>query len=496
MKIKAVISIILTLVLCFTVLPVSAFAGTLGDVDGSGKIESADARLALRASVGLETLTGDAFTAADADLDGEITSADARLILRASVGLEDLHKHSYTEKITVPATCEKKGSKTLTCTCGDTYTEEIPASGHKSVTDKGIAATCTKAGKTEGAHCSVCKTVIKAQTVIPAKGHTEVSDKNGYAATCTKSGKTESYHCSVCKALTKAQTVIPAGHKFSTTNPAAQSKCTVNGCNAVLPAFNDIVNVLKTTGNGVNYFTGIFKDETHYEKPEIGGLMGSMDGVETDIPETEFMYQPLVVNRLITKNNFHTKGEDFISALSSGNVKSIKAETVSGIEFLNEIDTKFSDGRTQYDVSAIKSAEFPGLYKITVVLPSEKIDITKKVSGTSVYNKIYTKDYNVMLESVRNEMSREFTNLEKELASLKDMISMKTAGSITSSLVVEYYVTVDGFTPVAAKYGLDMNVVLDIKVTDLVGISKLITMIQKMTMTSNSYYFFNNSFGM
>ena len=64
----------------------------IGDVDGDGKITSADARLALRASVGLEKLSYEdySFDAADADYDGEVTSADARLILRASVNLEEL----------------------------------------------------------------------------------------------------------------------------------------------------------------------------------------------------------------------------------------------------------------------------------------------------------------------------------------------------------------------------------------------------------------------
>ena len=61
-----------------------------GDTNGDGQITSADARLALRASVGLENLTGEQILAADVDKDGKVTSADARLILRASVGLENL----------------------------------------------------------------------------------------------------------------------------------------------------------------------------------------------------------------------------------------------------------------------------------------------------------------------------------------------------------------------------------------------------------------------
>ena len=68
-----------------------------GDADGDGKLTSADARLALRASVGLKE-AGDvekdsaAYLACDVDGDGKVTSADARLILRASVGLEDAGK--------------------------------------------------------------------------------------------------------------------------------------------------------------------------------------------------------------------------------------------------------------------------------------------------------------------------------------------------------------------------------------------------------------------
>ncbi len=59
-----------------------------GDVDGNGKIESADARLALRAAVGLDTLTEEQTLAADVDGTPGLSSSDARLILRVSVGLE------------------------------------------------------------------------------------------------------------------------------------------------------------------------------------------------------------------------------------------------------------------------------------------------------------------------------------------------------------------------------------------------------------------------
>ena len=62
-----------------------------GDVDFDGEITAADARLALRRAVELETYApgSDEFIACNVDKDAEVTAADARLILRAAVELED-----------------------------------------------------------------------------------------------------------------------------------------------------------------------------------------------------------------------------------------------------------------------------------------------------------------------------------------------------------------------------------------------------------------------
>lgn len=64
-----------------------------GDLDSNGEVTASDARLTLRASVGLETNSNDWFSdAGDIEADGgeqKLTAADARLILRGSVGLEN-----------------------------------------------------------------------------------------------------------------------------------------------------------------------------------------------------------------------------------------------------------------------------------------------------------------------------------------------------------------------------------------------------------------------
>lgn len=65
-------------------------APVLGDVDESGTVTAGDARIVLRASVGLEQITPVLKSRGDINKDGNINADDARMILRASVGLEKL----------------------------------------------------------------------------------------------------------------------------------------------------------------------------------------------------------------------------------------------------------------------------------------------------------------------------------------------------------------------------------------------------------------------
>ena len=75
---------------------------------------------------------------------------------------------------TTAATCKAEGKTVYTAAYDghtDTKTETIAKTAHKPVTVSGRAATCTDAGLTDGEVCSVCNTVLKEQTTIPALGH-------------------------------------------------------------------------------------------------------------------------------------------------------------------------------------------------------------------------------------------------------------------------------------------------------------------------------------
>ncbi|MCD7848243.1 MAG: hypothetical protein LUG49_09505, partial [Oscillospiraceae bacterium] len=65
------------------------------------------------------------------------------------------HTHTYTSEVTTAATCTDNGVKTYTCTvCGETYTEEIQATGHSYQTVV-TAPTCTEKGYTTYT-CTTC----------------------------------------------------------------------------------------------------------------------------------------------------------------------------------------------------------------------------------------------------------------------------------------------------------------------------------------------------
>ena len=139
--------------------------------------------------------------------------------------------HDWDEgKITKAATCEEKGVKTYTCrTCKKTRTEDIPALGHKAVTDVAVAATCETDGKTEGSHCSVCGKVLVKQETVKATGHKPVTDA-AVAATCETDGKTEGSHCSVCgKVLTEQKTIPAFGHTWDAGKITKEAACETKG---------------------------------------------------------------------------------------------------------------------------------------------------------------------------------------------------------------------------------------------------------------------------
>lgn len=108
------------------------------------------------------------------------------------------HEHNYVEEVTKEVTCTEAGEKTFTCECGDSYIEEIEATGHNyvEVADSAKNATCTDNGKEVDTKCSLCGDVVNG-AIITATGHSYGDYVYNNDATYEKDG-TETATCSIC----------------------------------------------------------------------------------------------------------------------------------------------------------------------------------------------------------------------------------------------------------------------------------------------------------
>ncbi len=177
------------------------------------------------------------------------------------------HTHSYGGwKTVTAATCTTSGVKQRSCSCGDIQKETIPATGHKEVVDKAVAATCTKTGLTEGKHCSTCNAVLVKQETVAALDH--VYD-NGFCTRCgarkaseglkyAKNNEGGCYSVAGIGSCTDTDVVIPdtyLGWPVTEINGQAFSNCTgltsitipnsVTGIN--YRAFSDCTNLTSIT---------------------------------------------------------------------------------------------------------------------------------------------------------------------------------------------------------------------------------------------------------
>ena len=207
--------------------------------------------------------------------------------------------HSYGNSVvTKQPTCTSEGTKTKTCTkCNATVTEKLPAKGHTAVTDKGYPATCTTAGKTDGSHCSVCNTVIKAQTTITATGHKSSGWIVDKAASIGVKGSKHK-ECTVCKKVLETAE-IPALSRISISKASVtlststyaydgkakkpgvtvklNGKTLKNGTDYTVSYSNNIkVGTAKVTITGKGNYTGsvskTFKIKNNFKKATVSGI--------------------------------------------------------------------------------------------------------------------------------------------------------------------------------------------------------------------------------
>jgi hypothetical protein len=186
-----------------------------------------------------------------------VTNNSAPTLYKLSpFALDDYHEHSYTKTVLSNATCTTAGTVKYTCSCGDSYTETIPATGHKSsgwIVDK-TASIGVKGSKHK--ECTVCKKVLETAE-IPALSRISISK-----ASVTLSTSTYAYDG---KAKTPYVTVKVGGKTLK-----KDTDYTVSYSN------NTKVGTAKVTITGKGNYTGsvskTYSIKNNFKKATVSGI--------------------------------------------------------------------------------------------------------------------------------------------------------------------------------------------------------------------------------
>ena len=188
--------------------------------------------------IGDMTWTSSNKQVATVDKDGKITGIDygtATITAKSGTLSQTITVNVTTHawdagQVTTPATCEKKGVKTYTCTkCGATQTEEIAATGHQHTEIRNAKeAECETAGYTGDTYCTDCNKKLKDGKEIEATGHQNTEVRDAKEATCEKAGYTGDTYCLKCKKKISTGTEIAkkphAWNAGKVTTPATYTK--------------------------------------------------------------------------------------------------------------------------------------------------------------------------------------------------------------------------------------------------------------------------------
>ena len=227
---KRLLSMILVMTMVVSMFPVSAFASDLEDDPVAPEVEAVNAPTD-------ETQPGSE---------------------------EVIHEHSYGLSGEVAATCTADGSKSYTCSCGDSYTETVVAA-HSYAASESLAATCLENGYTVWV-CASCGDTYTEPHFAP--GH-DWALVEAVEATCTEAGLNHAT-CYACGAVSK-ETLAATGHVWT------KGEC--DNCEAV---YYDLMMAAETAvGMLAVYKTGAELDYMSLALVQLDELNAKTEAFET-----------------------------------------------------------------------------------------------------------------------------------------------------------------------------------------------------------------------
>lgn len=235
-----------------------------------------------------KTDSSSSITDSSSKTDSSSSTTDSSSKTDSSSSTTDSHKHNYVVTVTEP-TCRKVGTKEYKCSCGSSYTEEIPMLEHDfDQWEVSIKATCTQEGL-KLHRCKLCKELFSA--AIPKIDHSYTDWKVTVNPTCTENGE-QIKTCTVGNEIIRS--AIPAkGHTFDKWSVTKESTCGDTGLETRLCKECGMVEtkvIPKKTSHNFGAFTKI-KDPTCSSKGERSRVCLDCGLVQTeDIPTVEHEY--------------------------------------------------------------------------------------------------------------------------------------------------------------------------------------------------------------
>ena len=497
---KSVISVLLSVL--FAVLPYTmAHAYMLGDWNRDGFVTSADARMALRTAVGLETFAPDSetFLALDVNSDGDITSADARMILRVAVGLDQFaindHEHVPADNES-PIPCGNGGVlHEFTCVvCGQTILQAcvFGEEKHPLYESKPGPATCTESFEWYKL-CTVCGgKQIGSDPALRHSNRVKVPEKK-VEATCTEDGY-ECYACLLCgkdgSTVPELRKTIPAlGHQLpeSSGHIRLNEDILCKRCGEVcMPSFNNLVNSVKTDDR-IKAFSGLSRITENCEAKSgtisisdvSKWLNGNVytDGGEINDQSILDVLQALFITSEPQYIDYTENNPDFYRCFplrDSDNVSRLLPDDISHIGMLPS-NSPVEDLPDTVKLAA-RDYEEQNLARFKATLADEEGYISVSVN---VKDERYTDLKNTSAETALMRGTGEDIRTYPAQFTVDEDGFKTTCNDVVSSCVVTYCfssVTEDGktvYVPVAAVYKLYLTVDLHMDFTLEIPVSEL-----------------------
>ncbi len=326
---------------------------------------------------------------------------------------------------------------------------DVPVHQHTIVVDKAVPATCTKAGKTEGKHCSVCGEVLVAQEEVAATGHKEVADK-AVPATCTKAGKTEGKHCSVCGEVLVAQEVVEAkGHGATEIRNVSEATYEADGYTG--DSYCTVCGDIITKGRVIPMLV----DETVADKPSISESEDKIFKMtnDGDVPGSKFykLRARVIKNTKTTQTLKWTRVSKATGYIIYGNrcgktQKYKKLKTIKSGDTIKWKRSKLKKGRSyKYMVVAVRNGKViaksktihvrttGGKYTNFTKVSVNKTKVMLKKGGKF---KIKAKGLKKSTKKVRVHKAIKYESTNKKVATVTSKGTIKAVGKGTCRIYV------------------------------------------------------------